>query len=161
MSTAAKMRIAGFLISVGVCLLFAGTANAQDCCGSGCSPPPPPPSPTCVLTNPSIGGLPVPAACPSTVNVSVVWGSVVDSTLGCNFTCVMNTHDSAYATPGQCVTVIFPTGTPPENETSTLKTTFNAFDHNFHYVGILTTVVDSNGIRTTYNSPTIGTKCST
>lgn len=151
MSRATKARISIFLIAVGAFFLLASTAGAQSCGSS---------SPTCLLGDVSIGGLPASTGCPSTVQVTSRWAQIGSPKVGCSFSCVMNTLDNAYVHPGKCVTSTI--GSPASSLSATLTVTFSATDKNYHYVGILTTVIEADGITiVTYNSPTVGTQCST
>ena len=148
-----KERKTAFLIlcMVGAAFLLISTdiASAQSCGG--------PPPAQCVLSAPSIGGLPGNTGCPSTVHVTSTYTQITNRTVGCNFTCAMNTLDRAF-TQNSCVTGTV--NSPATQESNTLTAGFNSSDKNYHYVGILTTVVQPNGGINTYNSPTVGTRCS-
>jgi hypothetical protein len=143
-------RICTLLIGVAAMLLFATTARAQSC--------PPPPPPMCVLSNPN-ASMPAYAACPSTVKATSTWGLITNAAAGCVFSCAMFTHDSSFTNP-LCMSVAAFLGPLPVSVGSNLTVTFSATDNNPHYLQILTTVVDQNGTRRTYNSPTVGTQCS-
>ena len=138
-----------WMVTVGFLLFFPDIVRAQSCGG--------PPPAQCVLSAPSIGGLPGSTGCPSTVTVTSTFMKITSPTVGCTFTCAMNTLERVF-TADSCRTGT--ANSPATQESNTLTATFNAKDKNYHYVGILTTVVQPNGGINTYNSPTVGTRCS-
>jgi hypothetical protein len=168
MSIATKTRISTFVVVVGGFFLFSIAASAQTC-----GPPPPPP--TCVLTL-ETDHMPATSVCPSRVNATVTYSAILNAQPACGdnapapgccaFSCTMHTLDRSFQQIACHVGVVlgFNQAKPPilvaGSEASSETVNFTATDHIFHTLNILTTVIDSNGLITTYTSANIGTQCS-
>jgi hypothetical protein len=138
------------VISVGIILVLASgyvSSFGQSCAGGACT-----------LANESItgGG---PKVCPAHVSVSVAY-SIGDPSAQCSFSCLPAGYDSTYIpdpSPGTCESSTGGVGgSGPTAVTSVAQGTFNARDCKLHNTEITVTVLNAQGQRQTYTSPTIG-----